>query len=104
MHKKLLLHPRDHEYDGYPRDGLCWQLFHPTVFDELFFKEWGERPSKQDVADNKLARRVCGLCQVRDACLKDSMSQQAIYGIWGGIGARGRALGKGVTDEASSDH
>lgn len=35
-------------------------------------------------SDIKKAKGLCASCPVREDCLKDALSQDIIYGIWGG--------------------
>ena len=56
------------------RDALCAQ-----TDPEMFFPDVGER--------NPAAKRVCGRCAVREACLAYAMDNREPYGIWGGLSA-----------------
>lgn len=50
---------------------------------EMFFPEKGESP--------KLAKRVCGMCDVRAECLAWALENDEDYwGIWGGLSAQER--------------
>lgn len=46
--------------------------------------------STADRADAAEAKRVCGLCPVRDVCLADALQAREPYGIRGGLDARER--------------
>lgn len=36
------------------------------------------------------AKRVCGLCPVKDECLQDALDRDEEFGIWGGLTERER--------------
>ncbi len=38
----------------------------------------------EEIPDVKLAKQVCGLCPVKDSCLKQAVQSGISYGIWGG--------------------
>ena len=69
--------------DHYPtgeewrESALCRQ-----VSPELFFPEKGE--SSQD------AKRICGMCAVRQECLDYAMRAGEKFGVFGGVSERGR--------------
>lgn len=48
----------------------------------LFFPEKGE-PTRE-------AKRVCGNCGVRTACLADALVHNERFGVWGGLSERER--------------
>ena len=43
---------------------------------ELFFPETGNRPRE--------AKKVCARCPVRAECLTYALTQDRVYGVWGG--------------------
>ena len=49
---------------------------------ELFFPEKGLRPRE--------AKAVCARCPVRAECLEDALTQDRVYGVWGGTTERER--------------
>lgn len=44
---------------------------------EAFFPERGE--------SNREAKRICGMCTVRDECLAYALRRHEPYGVWGGL-------------------
>ncbi len=49
---------------------------------EAFFPEKG--------GSTRDAKRVCGRCEVRDACLEYALANDERFGIWGGLSERER--------------
>lgn len=47
---------------------------------ELFFSE-----EKGDTAGTRQARKVCRLCDVQAECLTEAITNDEMYGIWGGL-------------------
>jgi WhiB family redox-sensing transcriptional regulator len=58
-------------------NALCSQVDH-----DIFFPEKG--------GSTKTAKSVCGVCGVREKCLKYSLENEERYGIWGGMSDRER--------------
>lgn len=58
-------------------DALCSQ-----VDPELFFPEQGE--------SSAMAKRICGMCDVREQCLKYAVETCQMDGIWSGVGPKTR--------------
>lgn len=58
-------------------DALCAQ-----VATEMFFPEKG--------GSTKDAKRICGDCPVREACLEYALENGERFGIWGGLSERER--------------
>ncbi|BFV55257.1 WhiB family transcriptional regulator [Kitasatospora sp. CMC57] len=50
----------------------------------LFFHPAGERGDAHDARD-EAAKRVCGRCPVRAACLTHALQVREPYGVWGGL-------------------
>jgi WhiB family redox-sensing transcriptional regulator len=44
---------------------------------ELWYPEIGESPHA--------AKRICGVCPVREACLADALGRREPHGVWGGL-------------------
>lgn len=38
----------------------------------------------------QIAKRVCGMCPVKDACLAHALAHDEPHGIWGGVTPKGR--------------
>ncbi|GAB2680559.1 hypothetical protein GCM10027271_47180 [Saccharopolyspora gloriosae] len=66
----------DRQSDWY-QSGLCAQ-----TDPEAFFPEQGQ--------PGTAAKRICGACPVREACLEHSLLHDERYGIWGGLGETDR--------------
>ncbi len=49
---------------------------------DAFFPEKG--------GSTREAKRVCGLCEVKDECLRYAMTHEERFGIWGGLSERER--------------
>lgn len=64
--------------DWHP-DALCLE-----IGQTMFFADKGEKHLLQT------AKKVCGMCTVRDACLEEAMDQDERWGIFGGLGPRQR--------------
>jgi len=62
------------------QDALCKQ-----VGPDLFYPE-----SVGDTAGLNQAKRVCGLCDVRQECLQLALDNNEVHGVWGGLGPRER--------------
>lgn len=60
--------------DSWKQAGLCCQ-----VDNDMFY------PEKNDAAGAILAKRVCGLCEVRVRCLEVALARPERYGVWGGM-------------------
>lgn len=50
---------------------------------DAFFPEKG--------GSTKDAKRICGGCDVREACLEYALRTEQAHGVWGGVSARDRA-------------
>jgi WhiB family redox-sensing transcriptional regulator len=48
-------------------------------------------PEKAEATIAQTARRICGMCPVRDACLDEAMTTHEPHGVWGGLTAHERA-------------
>lgn len=57
--------------------GLCSQ-----TDPEAFFPGTGESP--------RMAKRVCGRCEVRNECLEYALDHNEQFGIWGGLSEQER--------------
>ncbi|WP_374201676.1 WhiB family transcriptional regulator [Saccharopolyspora sp. 6M] len=66
----------DRQPDWY-QSGLCAQ-----TDPDAFFPEQGQ--------SGTAAKRICGTCPVREACLEHSLLHDERYGIWGGLGEADR--------------
>ncbi|MEV0965618.1 MULTISPECIES: WhiB family transcriptional regulator [unclassified Streptomyces] len=51
----------------------------------LFFHPANERGKARDEREKK-AKRVCGGCPVRRACLRHALETRERFGVWGGLG------------------
>lgn len=58
-------------------DALCAQ-----TDPEAFFPEKG--------GSTRSAKRICGLCTVREECLEYAIANEERFGIWGGLSERER--------------
>lgn len=47
-------------------------------------------PSSEDESDARAAKSVCGVCEVREACLEHALLVREKEGIWGGATERER--------------
>lgn len=47
-------------------------------------------PEKSDFISVRIARKMCGECQVRQLCLEYALIAKEPFGIWGGLTARER--------------
>lgn len=47
-------------------------------------------PSSEDDSEARAAKRVCAMCDVRDACLEHALLVREKDGIWGGATERER--------------
>lgn len=54
----------------------------PQVDAELFFPDKG--------GSTKEAKKICGLCEVREECLQAALDGDERFGIWGGLSERER--------------
>lgn len=64
--------------------GLCAQIDSETFFPE---KGGSSRPAK----------RICGMCDVREECLNYALTNGERFGVWGGMSERERrAIEKGA--------
>lgn len=60
--------------DSWKLSALCSQVDH-----DIFY------PEQSDSAAAALAKRVCGLCGVRERCLEVALTRPEVYGVWGGM-------------------
>jgi len=51
---------------------------------EVFF------PEKSDIAQSRVAKKICNACDVRVDCLDEALESGHAYGIWGGLSERER--------------
>ncbi|MFD4717290.1 WhiB family transcriptional regulator [Streptomyces sp. NPDC058423] len=51
----------------------------------LFFHPTNERGEAREERERK-AKRVCGRCPVRTACLRHALETRERFGVWGGLG------------------
>ncbi len=63
-----------------------WQLHAACrgLDSSVFFHPAGERGDAHDEREAK-AKRICGDCPVREACLSYAMEAREQYGVWGGL-------------------
>ena len=73
----LLACPDGGTVDIWQAEALCAQ-----TDPEAFFPEKG--------GSTRDAKRVCGVCPVREECLKYAMDNDERFGIWGGLSERER--------------
>lgn len=51
---------------------------------DLWFPEYGENAAE--------AKRICRMCEVREACLQFAMDTGQLWGVWGGTSERERLV------------
>lgn len=71
--------------DDWQERALC-----PEVDPEMFFAEKG--------GSTKEAKKICGLCEVRQECLDYALDHDERFGVWGGKSERERRRIKRGTD------
>lgn len=79
------------ELGGWTRQASCRALDA-----ELFFPETAN--------DEAAAKRTCGGCPVREACLDHAMANGEAFGIWGGLNLRERRLLRRARAAAAAPH
>lgn len=45
-----------------------------------------------NIKGENAAKKICENCIVKDACLERALSEEIVYGVWGGIGERERRI------------
>ena len=58
-------------------DAAC-RLFPP----DLFFPTGTANGAQDDIA---AAKRICGICEVREPCLEFALANRQEFGVWGGL-------------------
>ena len=59
-----------------------------TADPDLFHRDHGEQRNGPRV---RMAKRICGGCPVRDACLAEAIANEETHGVWGGLDEHERA-------------
>ncbi|WP_068922159.1 WhiB family transcriptional regulator [Planobispora rosea] len=78
---------------SWERPSYAWQNAAACKGRDLFFPiEW-ETPAEKDLRE-AAAKRICGGCPVRDACLSHAFNKPEKDGVWGGLTEEERGDGR----------
>lgn len=72
------------QIDGFIGPGLAWQeqALCAQIGSEYFFPEPGSSVRE--------AKRICQLCEMREACLDYALANDERFGVWGGLSEKER--------------
>ena len=51
----------------------------------LFYSADSSERNEERLEREKVAKRICSSCDVRDQCLDAALARHETYGIWGGL-------------------